>query len=353
MLKNKFCNLHFIITKRSINLEKEQYLPYGELFVSQSLNGYDARYKFTGKERDEETGYDYFGARYYDSDLSFWLSVDPMASERSWVSPYSYCQNNPIGRIDPTGALDGWYNDENGTTTYDANINSQADLNSAGIKGSYVGQTFSGTMSNGWGVSGDAKGNLSMSLPEISISANKNTTPFLYSNTMNNIGYALSAGSIGTSSAMSLNKYGSNLLNDGKFFANYKGNPYEWSMNFYGNKSVPSTLVAAQKSRFLTGMKVLSWPGFKYAGTGFSILGTGVSAAQFMMSDDPAVKLETGFDFGMGLVGFAGLPGAAVSGLYFGAKPLIKLQAPYVNQATSGFSEFGMGFHSINLMPTK
>jgi len=83
-----------------------QYMPYGELFVSQSLNGYDARYKFTGKERDEETAYDYFGARYYDSDLSQWLSVDPMADQRSWVSPYSYCQNNPMNRIDPTGALD-------------------------------------------------------------------------------------------------------------------------------------------------------------------------------------------------------------------------------------------------------
>ena len=35
----------------------------------------------TGKEKDSETGYYYFGARYYNSDLSLWLSVDPMADK--------------------------------------------------------------------------------------------------------------------------------------------------------------------------------------------------------------------------------------------------------------------------------
>src|SRR5690606_21022908 len=34
------------------------------------------------------------------------LSVDPMAHLREWVSPYNFVQNNPINRVDPTGALD-------------------------------------------------------------------------------------------------------------------------------------------------------------------------------------------------------------------------------------------------------
>lgn len=80
-------------------------MPYGEDFINER-NTRDIRFKFTGKERDAETGFGYFGARYYNSDLSIWLSVDPMAHERSWVSPYSYCQNIPIIRTDPTGALD-------------------------------------------------------------------------------------------------------------------------------------------------------------------------------------------------------------------------------------------------------
>jgi RHS repeat-associated protein len=96
------------ITDRSGRANQHiQYLPFGELFVSQRNSTFDSRYKFTAKELDNETNYTYFGARYYDSDLSSWLSVDPMASERSWVSPYSYCQNSPVMRVDPTGALDG------------------------------------------------------------------------------------------------------------------------------------------------------------------------------------------------------------------------------------------------------
>ena len=35
-----------------------------------------------------------------------WLSVDPMSDERPWISPYNYCQWNPIGRVDPWGMLD-------------------------------------------------------------------------------------------------------------------------------------------------------------------------------------------------------------------------------------------------------
>ena len=59
---------------------------------------------FTGKERDSETGFSYFGARYYDSDiLTGWLSVDPMADKYPGLSPYAYCALNPIRVVDPNG----------------------------------------------------------------------------------------------------------------------------------------------------------------------------------------------------------------------------------------------------------
>ncbi len=70
-----------------------------------------------------ETNYTYFGARYYDSDLSSWLSVDPLAAARPNLSPYNYCQNNPVVRIDPTGLLDGEFVNENGKVIGNDGIN--------------------------------------------------------------------------------------------------------------------------------------------------------------------------------------------------------------------------------------
>ena len=58
---------------------------------------------FSSKERDAETGLSYFGARYYNSDLSIWLSVDPMASKYPSLSPYTYCAENPVKLVDPNG----------------------------------------------------------------------------------------------------------------------------------------------------------------------------------------------------------------------------------------------------------
>ena len=91
-----------------------QYLPYGEQFVAQKISDWSTRYKFTGHERDMETGFDYAHARYYNSDFSIFMSVDPLSDARPGLSPYNYCQLNPVMRIDPTGMLDDNIEDPNG-----------------------------------------------------------------------------------------------------------------------------------------------------------------------------------------------------------------------------------------------
>ena len=66
---------------------------------------------FSAKEKDVETGLSYFGARYYSSDLSIWLSVDPMSAKYPSLSPYTYCADNPVKLVDPNGEawdIDGY-----------------------------------------------------------------------------------------------------------------------------------------------------------------------------------------------------------------------------------------------------
>ncbi len=99
-------NNHWITDGSGNAIQHLHYLPFGEDWVDQRNASWNAPYTFSGKEKDVETGYSYFGARYYDSGLSIWLSVDPMSDKRCWLSPYNYCQNNPIILIDPDGMLD-------------------------------------------------------------------------------------------------------------------------------------------------------------------------------------------------------------------------------------------------------
>ena len=75
---------------------QNQLLPQGNLSAA-------VPYTFSAKERDSETGLSYFGARYYTSDLSVWLSVDPMSAKYPSLSPYVYCADNPVKLVDPNG----------------------------------------------------------------------------------------------------------------------------------------------------------------------------------------------------------------------------------------------------------
>ena len=72
---------------------KGRSLPFG-----QELIDANERFEFTGKELDESDLH-YFNARYYDSSIGRFLSVDPMEDE----PPYQYVYNNPMNYVDPTG----------------------------------------------------------------------------------------------------------------------------------------------------------------------------------------------------------------------------------------------------------
>jgi RHS repeat-associated protein len=81
----------------------QDYYPFGEVLRQYTVSDPIEKYKFTEKERDKETGYDYFGARYYDPQIGRFLSVDPHAYRYPSLTPYNYVGNNPLNFIDPSG----------------------------------------------------------------------------------------------------------------------------------------------------------------------------------------------------------------------------------------------------------
>ena len=81
----------------------QTYLPQDEVYISQRNSSFDSRYKFSAKELDPATNFSYFGARYYDSELSVWLSVDALSDKYPSMSPYMYVLGNPVKLIDIDG----------------------------------------------------------------------------------------------------------------------------------------------------------------------------------------------------------------------------------------------------------
>lgn len=82
----------------------EEYHPYGSTSFQAVASAVEApkRYRFTGKERDEESGLMYHGARYYAPWLGRWTSCDP-AGLADGANLYVYAGCDPCGWIDPDG----------------------------------------------------------------------------------------------------------------------------------------------------------------------------------------------------------------------------------------------------------
>jgi len=86
----------------------EEYHPYGTSAYRSIKAGFDLslkRFRFSGKERDNETGLYYFGARYYAAWLGRWTSSDPVGI-KSGLNCFRYCSNNPVIFHDPDGRDD-------------------------------------------------------------------------------------------------------------------------------------------------------------------------------------------------------------------------------------------------------
>jgi RHS repeat-associated protein len=107
-------NVRLITDEDGDVVERHDYYPFGEECTTgpcasnPGVGAGQAR-KFTGKERDTETGLDYFGARYYGSKIGRFTTVDPvytwndnLLDPQRW-NRYSYGLNNPLKYNDPDG----------------------------------------------------------------------------------------------------------------------------------------------------------------------------------------------------------------------------------------------------------
>lgn len=108
-----------VITNSSANVvSRHDYMPLGEELgagvggrttgMGFSASGDNNRKKFTGYERDTESGLDFAQARYYANMQGRFTSPDPLSSSAKVVDPqswnrYTYCFNNPVALTDPTG----------------------------------------------------------------------------------------------------------------------------------------------------------------------------------------------------------------------------------------------------------
>ncbi len=85
-------------------VNREEFLPYGETSFGSFAK---KRYRFTGMERDEESGLSYHSARYYSMWLMRWISSDS-SGPIDGADLYSYAKANPLALIDKSGHDSDW-----------------------------------------------------------------------------------------------------------------------------------------------------------------------------------------------------------------------------------------------------
>ena len=114
-------NNRVVVNASGTVTQRNHYYPFGTAFAENSVDEQKKQpYKYNAKELDQMHGlnlYDY-SARYYESAVGRFTTVDPLAEKYYSISPYVYAGNNPMRFIDPTGM---YYIDKTKATIYVAN----------------------------------------------------------------------------------------------------------------------------------------------------------------------------------------------------------------------------------------
>jgi len=103
-LKDHLGSMRAVIDDAGSLISAQDYDVWGYLLQDRTYDSEESVYKFTSKERDEKSEYDYFGARYYDAWIGRWGQVEPLMDKYPSLTPYNYSVDNPLRVIDPNGA---------------------------------------------------------------------------------------------------------------------------------------------------------------------------------------------------------------------------------------------------------
>ena len=114
-----------VITDQSAQIvSRRDFMPFGEDLSRPNYGTDNLRQKFTGYEKDNETGLDFAEARYYNNSVGRFTAVDPLLASGKSANPqtfnrYVYSLNSPLMMSDPSGMQAGWaYRDVNGGTQF-------------------------------------------------------------------------------------------------------------------------------------------------------------------------------------------------------------------------------------------
>lgn len=108
-LSNSIGSISVELGSKGELISYEEYSPYGDTTYSSWRNGLKKRYQYSGKERDEESGLYYYGARYYLPRAHRWLSCDP-GGLKGGPNLYRFVKCNPVSKSDPDGSEASWWN---------------------------------------------------------------------------------------------------------------------------------------------------------------------------------------------------------------------------------------------------
>lgn len=103
-------NIRAVVAESGTVEQINHYYPFGGVYGDACVNPELQPYKYNGKEFDRMHGLDWYdyGARMYDPVLASWTGMDPLCEKYYNVSPYAYCKDNPVNRIDIDG-MDDYY----------------------------------------------------------------------------------------------------------------------------------------------------------------------------------------------------------------------------------------------------